>query len=347
MKASEAESRKAIKIITALGLATACLLLSTRLVLADDEVTRPNTDYSGSFTLAWENDIFSGHDDNYTNGVRLAWLSAENSTPGMIENIAKALPIFSADGHKRWGIEVGQNMYTPQDITIAAPQPNDRPWAGWTYASVNMLTDTGKELDNLVLTVGMVGPASGAAETQEFIHDTFGADTPEGWGNQLKNEPGIILTYEHKWRSLYEFSPFGFGFDVTPSAGGSVGNVYTHASAGLTARLGYDLPADYGPPLIRPNLPGSDFFVPSKRLGWYLFAGVEGRAVAQNIFLDGNTWRDSPSVEKKPWVGGAQAGIAFTYGDTRVAYTHILRTEEFYGQPRADEFGAVTLSWRF
>lgn len=342
-----------MKIITALGLSVVCLLFSASIVLAADAegnkapITRPQADYEGSFTFALENDLFTGHDDNYTNGIRFAYLSAENSTPALIENIADALPIFNGNGHKRWGIEVGQNMYTPQDITIAAPQPNDRPWAGWTYASLNMLTDTGNSLDTLSLTVGMVGPASGAAESQEFVHDLIGSNKPMGWGNQLKNEPGLVLTYEHKWRGLYEFSPFGFGVDITPSIGGSAGNIYTHAAAGAVMRIGYDLPADYGPPLIRPNLSGSDFFVPTKSLGWYLFGGFEGRAVARNIFLDGNTFRDSPSVDKKPFVGGVQAGIAFTYGDTRVAYTHIIRTEEFYGQPRADEFGAVTLSWRF
>lgn len=65
-------------------------------------------------------------------------------------------------------------------------------------------------------------------------------------------------------------------------------------------RLGQRLPLDYGPPRIQPSLPGSGFFVPPQdRFGWYLFAGVEGRAVARNIFLDGNTFRDSRSVDKE------------------------------------------------
>jgi lipid A 3-O-deacylase len=339
---------RAITINLFLSLFISLILLQP--AIADDVVPVSNArtfnDDKGSLSLAWENDIIAGRDDNYTNGVRLSYLSPETSPPELIDEISKLVPIFNQDGHKRWGIAAGQNMYTPQDITIKAAQPDDRPWAGWSYASINMLTDTGQELDNLVLTLGVVGPASGAAETQEFIHETFNADDPKGWGNQLHNEIGAILTYEHKWRGLYEFSPFGFGLDITPSLGGSVGNIYTHAAVGTVVRFGYDLPADYGPPLIRPNLPGSDFFIPDKDLGWYLFAGFEARAVAQNIFLDGNTWRDSPSVDKKLLVGGLQGGAAITFGDTRLAYTHVIRSKEFYGQPRPDMYGALTLSWR-
>lgn len=313
----------------------------------EQELARPAEDHEGVFTVAWENDYLAGSDDNYTNGVRFAYLSPENNVPGWLEEGANALPFFSRQGHKRWHVSVGQSMFTPSDITVKALQPDDRPYAGWLYSSVGVISDTGDRLDNLQLTLGVVGPASGAEATQDFVHDLINSTDPQGWDNQLHNEPGLVLTYERKWRSIYEFSPFGYAVDFTPSVGGSVGNIYTHAAAGAVVRFGYDLPSDYGPPLIRPNLPGSDFFVPTKDFGWYLFAGVEGRAVARNIFLDGNTFEDSHHVDKYPFVGGLQAGVAFTFNDTRLAFTQIFRTREFHGQPENDEFSAITLSFRF
>ena len=63
----------------------------------------------------------------------------------------------------------------------------------------------------------------------------------------------------------------------------------TYLEVGATLRIGNDLPNDYGAPRIRPSLPGSNFFLPRDNFGWYLFAGAGGRAVAYNIFLDGNT----------------------------------------------------------
>lgn len=323
-------------------------LICTPCALAQQEpLLRKASDHDSIITFSLENDIFSGQDDNYTNGVRFSYLSPEDNVPTWLHSAAQAMPFFSKRGHKRWHAAVGQSMFTPSDITQRQLQVDDRPYAGWLYGSVGVISDTGYRLDNLSLELGVVGPASGAAGTQDFVHHLTGSPDPQGWDNQLHNEPGIVLNYERKWRGLYEFSPFGLGMDITPSVGGSLGNIYTHAAVGTVVRLGYDLPADYGPPLIRPNLPGSDFFVPNKDFGWYLFAGVEGRAVGRNIFLDGNTFQESHSVDKKPFVGGVQLGMAFIVYNTRIAYTHLFRSKEFDGQPRIDTFGALTVSYRF
>lgn len=68
---------------------------------------------------------------------------------------------------------------------------------------------------------------------------------------------------------------------------------------------------------------------------------------ARNIFLDGNTFRDSRSVDKEPLVGDLQFGIAVTWRNVRLSYTHVLRTREFKTQGEADDFGAFSLSVRF
>ena len=99
------------------------------------------------------------------------------------------------------------------------------------------------------------------------------------------------------------------------------------------------------PPQTPPSVPGSGFFIPLHCFGWYLFPGIEGRAVARNIFLDGNTFRDSRNVDKEPLVGDLQFGIAITWRNLRLGYTHVLRTREFKGQgDRRDDFGALSLS---
>lgn len=311
------------------------------------ERLREQKDGKGIFTASLENDYFSGEDNGYTNGVRFAWTSAETDIPGWLEKTADFLPFFAKNGHRRYGFAVGQSMFTPNNISDPALIPHDRPYAGWLYGSAGLISDTGYRLDNLQLTLGMVGPASRAAQTQDFVHHTVGTFDPQGWDHQLKNEPGIILTYERQWRAIVQMQPFGWGLDITPHIGGSVGNIYTYASAGANLRFGYDLPSDYGPPLIRPSLPGSDFFVPSHRLGWYVFAGLEGRAIARDIFLDGNSWKASHSVNKRPFVGTLQAGIAVSYRDWRLAYTQNWRSREFDGQHYDSGFGALTLSTRF
>lgn len=319
------------------------LAITSPLLAAED---MRKEDDKGIFNVVVENDIFAGSDSDYTNGVRFAWLSSEDHMPGWVQSVASVLPI-AGDGNKRVSIAAGQSMFAPEDLTRRDLVVGDQPYAGWLYGSVGMVSDTGKTLDNVVLTLGVVGPYSLAEPIQELVHYVVDSPQPKGWNNQLKNEPGIVLTYERKWRSIYDISPFGLSADVTPHAGINLGNINTDATVGATFRLGYDLPADYGPPRIRPSLPGSDFFIPTQELGGYLFTTISERAVARNIFLDGNTFEDSPSVSKKNFVTSLQMGAAVTYGETRLSYTQVFLTKEYDTQKHPSVFGALTLSHRF
>ena len=250
---------------------SACFLTIASSALAAEDVREK--DDKGIFNVVIENDKFAGTDRDYTNGIRFAWISSEETMPGWTRTIANALPLAN-DGHKRISVAAGQSMFAPEDLSRRDVVVGDHPYAGWLYGSVGMVSDTGKTLDNVMLTVGVVGPLSYAEQTQKFVHHITGSPQPQGWDNQLKNEPGIVLTYERKWRSIYEISPFGLSADLTPHAGVNLGNINTDATAGATFRLGYDLPADYGPPRIRPSLPGSDFFIPTQELGGYLFTTI-------------------------------------------------------------------------
>jgi hypothetical protein len=164
----------------------------------------------------------------------------------------------------------------------------------------------------------------------------------------LRNEPTVQLLFQRSWRAAaaYAFSS-DYGLDITPHAGFALGNVYTFANAGLTFRVGKDLQQDYGPPRLGPSVPGSGHFVPRSTFGWYLFAGVEGRAVARNIFLDGNTFVGGPRVSHTPLVADLQAGFAVTVDQLRLSYTHVWRTKEFETQRTPDQFGAISLSFRW
>ncbi len=305
-------------------------------------------DDKATLNIQVENDLFgSGSDRNYTNGIRASYLSAQDDIPGWLFVAARSMPLFAADGRLRTSYTLGQNMYTPDDTSRTGLIADDRPYAGWLYGGVGLTSDNGRVLDNLELDIGIVGPASFAEDTQRAWHKLIGADRPQGWDHQLRNEPAFVLFYERKWRAMYAFDVTGLAVDATPHAGLALGTVYTHGAGGLTLRFGQDLPSDYGPPRIRPSLPGSGFFVPTRQVSWYLFAGIEGRAVARNIFLDGNTFTDSHSIDKEPLVGDVQAGIAVTFGDARLSYTYVFRTKEFDNQDQPDQFGSFNLSVRF
>lgn len=299
----------------------------------------------GTWTLIEENDLFGGTDRNYTNGLQASWLSAPNALPEHLMWISETS--LAPGAVWRYGVTVGQSMFTPNDISTSEPLPDQRPYAGWSFAAVSLVADRGERLDTFELHAGVIGPASGAEWVQRNWHQQIGSPDPKGWDNQLHNEPGFMLVYERKYRSLAEFGILGLGADITPHAGFALGNVHTHAAAGLTLRFGEDLKDDFGPPRVRPALAGSGFFEPEDSFSWYTFAGVEGRAVARNIFLDGNTFQDSASVEKNIFVGDLQAGVVVQAHGVQLAFTGVLRSEEYKSQDAPDLFGAVSLGWKW
>lgn len=302
----------------------------------------------GIFSFVLENDLFYDTDRRYTNGARFSYLTPKGGEPDWLRDAALYVPMF--DGHSDIRVEfaLGQNMYTASDKLLRDPPVTDRPYAGWLYGSVGLVARTGSVLDQMLVSVGVVGPAALAHETQDFIHSIVNSPEAQGWDSQLKNEPTLQFTYQRSWQSPEFRLPGGFGIDATPHAGAALGNVYVYANSGAMLRFGQNLPIDYGPPRVQPSLPGSGYFERAPGgLGWYLFAGVDGRAVAHNIFLDGNTFADSRSVDKETFVGDAQFGLAVVVDGVRFAYTHVLRTREYVGQDVDDQFGAFSVSLAF
>ncbi|MGE0659235.1 MAG: lipid A deacylase LpxR family protein [Reyranellaceae bacterium] len=327
----------------------------------------------GVLTIQIENDWFGGaanKDRHYSTGLRANWMSPTlYDAPMWLRDFTDLPESFlsfldsrpAGKVKRRYGLSVGQSLYTPEDKQATALLKDERPYAAWLYVGFSLQTiryDAEKpdkrqdaiRQDTWQLDVGMIGPAALGRQVQNNWHKVIGVEQSKGWDNQLKNELGVNLTFERKWRigrtNLMD-DPIKLRVDMIPMVGLSLGNVNTYAAAGGIVRIGQDLGNDFGPPRIRPSLPGSETFDLEDPFGWYLFAGVEGSAVARNIALDGNTFRDSHSVDKNPFVADFLAGAAIFLGRTRLAYTHVLRTKEYKGQKGMDQYGALTFSVGF
>lgn len=312
-------------------------------------------DWSGTYSVQVENDRIAQTDRHYTNGLRLSWISDKRSDgPMWVRDVLQFLYPLADVRSGRIGAAIGQNIYTPEDTNAVALVADDRPYAGWLYGAASIHAETTRKfgqwsldsLDSVELSLGIVGPQAYAEETQNNWHDLIGVSRSNGWDNQLKNEPAVALFFQRKWRPQ-AVSVGIFEFDTIPHAGGSIGNVFTLANLGATVRFGQQLKLDYGPPQIRPSLSGLTAVEEADGLGWYFFFGGEGRAVLRNIFLDGNTFADSHSVDKKTFVGNFQLGLSLSYSGYRLAFTHVFLSKEFDGQRRSDRYGTLTLSKRF
>lgn len=304
-------------------------------------------DGKGVLTIGLENDIFgAGSDAHYTHGTEITYIS-DTYQPKWLHGLAGGLQLYDSGDDLRVGVSLGQQIFTPRNLKTSSPILNDRPYAGWLYLSFGLLTDTPNErirkLNKLDLVVGVVGPQSHAEEVQRWVHEITDSDTPEGWDNQLHNETTIDLQYQHEW-----IVPLiADNVDVVPRVALTLGTSQRYAGTGFTFRIGNGLSADAGPPLIRPNAAGTHYFQTQKSFYWYVFAGAHGRYVAHNIFLDGNTDGESQGVDKKHWVAEAQGGLVAGWSNWRFTLTEIYRSREFEHQDEPDEFGALTVSYRF
>lgn len=313
--------------------------------------------YENYLSFSYENDLIGdGQDKYYTSGVRMTYFNVNTDVPPVIDDAAEAMPGFSINATTGTYFTLGQNLYTPTDITTSAPQDDDRPYAAWLYGSIGLATLTEDHIDDVELTLGVVGPEALGEQTQKFIHSHItDSPSPKGWRNQLDFEPGVILSWQRRWPQGLNGDwsiDFGHNFrmNVEPNVNVSLGNIYTYAGTGMMLTFGpYQDTLQDTPPRVKPAMSGTGYFdVPDQKWSWYTFAGVDGRAIARNIFLDGNSFDDdSPSVDKKPLVADAFAGIAFTLYDYRLSYTANYRTKEFDGQSDDTIFGSITLTTRF
>jgi hypothetical protein len=311
---------------------------------------------NGRFTIIEENDsLFFNSDKHYTQGLRLSYLGPELAPDGWASSSFEALgfvmPWLGADASarsRRLAIIVGQSLFTPKETDLRPPDPADRPYAGWLYGGVSLLQETDHRiLDHIELQLGIVGPGAAGKATQNEWHQFIGVTEARGWGSQVQNEVGGLIEVERKWRIGLVGDPSA-GVDIVPEVGGVAGNVFTYGKTGALLRIGTNLGGDYGPVRVTPGLSGTDYADTrafGQGLGFYAFVGAEGRAVGRNIFLDGNSFRQSRSVDKKILVGDLQAGFSAFWSDRlRLDAMVVRRSPEFEGQGSPDIVGMVGLS---
>ena len=324
--------------------------------------TDPPVSTDETFIFIEENDTFAHTDNHYTQGLKLSWVSGDlkkyaedQRLPNFVIPYLAILPFVNERGQQyNVGLSLGQNIYTPQNTQTEALQPDDRPYAAWLYMSLALHAKTSTQLDTFETSLGMVGSSALGEEAQNNFHSLISVQHAQGWKNQLHNEPGLLLTWQRTLRAQRIDLGRDLASDILPNVSATVGNVLTQAAVGFETRIGYRLPWDFGTSLIQPGggvsapaSPDDTRLNSNVEFGLHLFVGAEGRAVAHNIFLDGNTWESSPHVDRNILVSDLMAGIGLVLGRAKLTYTHVYRTEEFEGQDRPQMFGSISIAVTF
>lgn len=283
------------------------------------------------FTLQEANDYLSpitNSDRNFTQGIKL------NAT------------IPDDTGSHAYGI--GQNIWTPGNKQVTAPQSEDRPYAGLTYADAQYRYRKSSTLqDSIGATLGIIGPHSYAEQSQNEVHRLLNIPTAKGWDNQINDELGLMLTLQRE-----NAFPFNSKLDLVTIGGVNIGNIFTQGYLGANFRVGPNLP-DFFTNSVDTIYPRRTSRDSSKEWVYYAFGGPSVRAVLWNFSLDGNLLRDSDStsasIDKEPLVAEGRLGFSVEYENYRGAYTYIVQTHEFKGQADGQlapaSFGQINLSY--
>jgi lipid A 3-O-deacylase len=312
----------------------------------------PPVDDGSIYTIRLENDVTGSTDQYYTSGEQIGWTGPTGFVPGFLSRFGHAL---LGDGNQRVSIDISQQMYTPADTQINPPDPDDRPYAATLLLTGQLIQDTDVTRTRLGIQAGVLGPDAGGEIVQNGFHSIIGDKKNQGWDYQLDNRPVLNFFADRTWRlplltvaSLPELNTAPVSIDFLPDVTGFVGTEQIYAQAGGIFRIGQGLEDDFGAGRIMPGIDGGDAYLPDSGFAWYFFGGVDGQAVAYNTLLEGNSFASGPGVDKEPFVGEFEVGLAFIWHGVRATLSQTWQTHEFATQQGGlFDFGSAAISARF
>jgi hypothetical protein len=303
------------------------------------------------FSLTFENDVFYHEDDGYSNGVTFNWgyydvaVLNDSSLPEWISSLAQASYISTLE-ERQYAIHYsfGQYLQTATDISISELVEDDAPYVGLLAWKISIAAYNQSILDELSLTLGVVGPIAGAEYSQKYLHSWINANEPEGWDNQINNEAVFQVQANRIWRNFT--LPLGnTEIDLITGIHAGAGNLLSDANLGIGLRWGQELDANFSSssPFLVQKLNGPKASVN----GWYVFANLSAGYVANDIFIDGNTFQNSHSVDLIHWQAGVAIGAQINIYDWNIIYSTIYGTDQYESQTDKVRWANITITHHF
>lgn len=310
--------------------------------------------------LRIDNDLFGAkaQDQGYTNGLGLTFVSPnlvsytdDPCLPRLARWMNHAFETLHPNRFEQQNMVVTFNhaLFTPTDRRRTDLITDDRPYAAALLVSLGYNARDDGRLRTTQLRLGMVGPSALGEQVQDEWHELIGAAKFNGWKHQLRDEPVLQLVHERmrRWPADGTVNAHGWGWDVITHWGGSLGNFATYANAGAEVRFGWRLPNDFGSTPLRPageNTAPRSGTPRTRRWAAHVFMTLDARGVLRDITLDGNTWKESHRVDRRPWVADVGYGMVFSRAGWKFAFARYFRTREFEGQRDNPVFGSFTVS---
>ena len=273
----------------------------------------------------YENDFFMATDEYYTQSIHFEYIAPS------IRKFPLHHALIKAYQQRQYGVAIQHNGYTPSSVSTNEVLQNDHPYAGLLYLQQFAISidPEKKQRFSSAISLGIIGPASLAAEMQTGIHKALDNVTPRGWHNQVRND--LILNYEVNYEKLILNA--GNIFMIDASVMVRAGTLSDKATIGTTFMLG-KLPTPY-------NLDKSSKFV------LYLYCRPEAGIIAYDATLQGGIFNKKSSYtlesnEIEHAVFSSRIGIAGSWKGITLEYFQTSATRSFKaGKPHS--WGGIQL----
>ena len=302
--------------------------------------------------LSWDNDLLTGTDRGYTNGVRFSYLTdTADENDGKSARFARILRdelrflpgIGTTDSKQAVSLSLRQLMVTPEDITVEGPQFDDIPYAGHLSLSGTLWSWNADTITGFGAHIGVIGPESGAESVQKWVHKATGSDKPQGWGNQLGTDVvgGIQAAHGRKLLQLGQGGNIEQRVSVVGS--GLLSSFRTSAITGLVWQLGRHLPINFVPDYAGTSstiaLPGS---FKDSGSSWSVYVGLGVEYVGYS-YIDDNA--GAYRFDEGPLIGQLGLGAAWQWDHLLASVTLRASTSEDERHKDNFSFGTLSVSW--
>ena len=246
--------------------------------------------HADEYSFVMYNDFFVGTDRHFTNAVSLSWLeeNENNAYTNFVTSTLDAL-YFPLETSKNYnaGVSINQIMLTPNDTTIATPQYDDFPYAGYLSLNTYLFEWDSHSFNEYGIEVGIVGKASGAELMQKTVHKIIGNKGPNGWDTQLGTKYTVNLLLHHGVKQWQGKIKQNLQADWFYHYGLTLGTFDISTFGGTSFRIGQNYVHNFNShyPYLKEEAGLLSVDELKKGFGWSASAGINGEYLAYSYIL--------------------------------------------------------------
>lgn len=306
---------------------------------------------TGSISLSLDNDGLLGTDRGYTNGLFFKFnsnstLDIKEDSPFILKTIGNWLPL-QQQSNKGWGVTVGQQIWTPTDLTSPFESENDRPYTGFLFIEANVFEFSPVLSNKYSLMLGAVGPDAFGENSQSSVHNLIGSPKPMGWGRQIENQTVFNFSYEGQRLLTRSASSLDKKYDIGLSGRINVGNYQSELALGTTFRWGENLDESFASVGAMPGNYIDPSVLSKSRAGQFYYLSLEARYRFQDITIDGARPKHLFDVHTKHWQSTISTGAVYYQESCGLALSVIASSPDYVEDLRNyNATASIEVFWR-